>query len=645
MQQVKARSLLAAPILFQDQLFGFLAAEGNQPRIWQEEEKSYLRAAAQVVGLTAPLEPMEKVIQQTQLDQAWMSGLTHAIFNEKDFKNTLKQGIDQICKRLKVEQVFVLLYDPDTGKFAVCYQNQTRKANSLGEFLQPLSEMDWQMLEDSSAAIAIENLPEDLRLMAWRQPLLNLGVRSLLVCNTSLGQTLSGVLLVGHEASHIWNSTERRLFQDFSQQLGLILHQWQLQQQKEQQHKIHLVLQQGLTAIQKTRNLERLEQEALQHLNQLLQVPLATLVIWAPGERHGRVVSLPLTNQKFAIKSETRIDIDLDPLIQKALQQVQNGLPVDQGSGLVRLTANELAAETRAWLSGPDIGQILVMPLQATPEHEPFGVVLVADHRERSWSGLQVNASVMLINHLAWAHCSICLTEVLKQRWQALECLNWYKQRRLEDLYRVFAAGSNKLKDLISSKATGSEVHLQRVIGQMQNALALLPNLIKKEFWQLDAQQEPMALATLLKRSLDRLDPLIKQRKLWSQVHNQTNVTLSGDTSKIELVLNELLLLACGRSTPGGRIDIWCHPLDQNWLELSITDDGNIEPQLLLELHHQDQLNLLAPSSLDQPPGQHLKICHTLIQQLGGQMEMLKLEDGRLLSRLKLPLIAEQRRR
>lgn len=37
-------------------------------------------------------------------------------------------------------------------------------------------------------------------------------------------------------------------------------------------------------------------------------------------------------------------------------------------------------------------------------------------------------------------------------------------------------------------------------------------------------------------------------------------MSISGDIVKIELVLYELLVAACHRSEPGGRIDIWCRP-------------------------------------------------------------------------------------
>lgn len=642
MQLLKLRSLLAAPIQFQAEFLGFLAVEGDTPRIWEEEEKSYLRAVAQLAGLAAPLDKMDQVIAQTQADQALMSGLTQAICNDEDGKLSLKLAAEQLCQRLMVERVLILLHDPDTGQFSVCHQAQGPRKRPLGESLKPLSDLDWQMLERHQSAIAIENLAEDLRLLVWRETLMQLGVRSLLACNTSLGKPLEGVVLVCHDQTRTWNSTECQMVEAVSQQLGLILHQWQLQRQSEQQQKIFLAVQQGQMSIQKTQNLERLEQTALQDIMQILQVPLVALVTWTPGQQQGWVVTPPLPNPKFAIPKDTSIAIQLDPLIQATLRRVQEGVPVDKYAALLLLSVEELAPETRFWLNSAEIGQIAAIALQTDPEYEPSGVLVVADYRDRTWSELELNALVTLVNHFAWAHRSICLTEVLKRGCQRLECLNWYKQGRLEDLYRMLAADTKKLSELLTQQPpAGTELQWQRMARQLQGALAPLPSLIKHEAWQLQANQESMALATLLKRSLGRVERLIKQRQIWSQVHNQANITLTGDIAKIELVLYELLLAACGRSRPGGRLDIWCQPLEHPWLELSLTDNGAIDPRLLIDLHHREHLDLLAPSTLDHPPGRNLKICQTIIQQLGGQMDIFGLEDGRMLSRLTLPIVKQ----
>lgn len=639
MQQLKARSLLAAPILCHRELYGFLALEDAEPRVWRDDEKHYVRAAAQVISLSAPLENMEQVIQQTRADQALTSGLTRAICQASDWKVVLNRADEQLRQRLSVERVFMLLYDADTHQFSVCHQTSGKKLAKSPDRLRPLSEVDWQMLERSTGAIAIESLIDDLRLLAWRDVLLDLGLRSLLVCSTTLGQPLEGILLVGHEAPRTWHEAETQLIQDVSQQLGVILHQWQLVRQSEQQQQVNQAVHQGLMVIQKTQNQERLEQAVLQGIMETLQVPLAALVTWSAGQSQGWIVTPPVVNPQFAIQPQARVNIGFDPLIQAALHRVRDGVPVDQYSGLVMLGHQDLAIDTRSWLSGLAIGQVVAMALQTDPEYEPSGVVLVADHADRLWSELHLNALVTLINHFAWAHRSIRLTQLLKQEWEGLESLNWYKQRRFEEVYRVQAGCSHRLQELLGQPDADTVIQQQRLVRQMQSVLAPIATVLKQETWQLQTLLESIPLATLLKRSLERVEPLTRQRQLWTQVHNQANLSLTIDIGKIELVLYELLLSACIRSRSGGRIDIWCNSLDQKWIELSITDDGVIDPRLLIDLNHRDHLDLLAPSTLNQLPGRHLKVCQAIIRQLGGQMEMFGLEDGRILSRLTLPVI------
>ena len=63
LQRLQVRSLLAAPILWQKDLLGFLAVEGNEPRIWTEADKNFVQGAAGLISLVAPTDNMESTIQ------------------------------------------------------------------------------------------------------------------------------------------------------------------------------------------------------------------------------------------------------------------------------------------------------------------------------------------------------------------------------------------------------------------------------------------------------------------------------------------------------------------------------------------------------------------------------------------------------
>ncbi len=628
MQQIKARSLIAAPIIFQNELLGFLAVEGNEARIWEDSEKSYMKGAAQLIALTAPLEEMEVAIQQIKLDQSLTAEMSHAIYSDDDWKTTLKNCAEQLCERLNTERFLVLLYDRDQQRFDVCYQSQPASRRPLMAPLQLLNDIDWQMLEQSTEAIGVENLEEDLRLMTWRSTFLELGIRSLLICSTSLGHTLEGLLVVGHESTRTWNAAERQIFQVVSQQIGLILHQWQLQRQTDQQQKISQTIQWGLTTIQQTHQVAELESLALQHIAQILQVPLATMVCWPSGRRSGKIISPVVADSQFSVDQQATVPVHSDTLVQWALQT----------DGILPLSIDDLPQDSRQWLNGAGIGQILVMALRTSPEHEPTGMVVVADERSRHWSERHLNALGTLVSQIAWSRRYLILTETLRVQRERLQHLSWYKQRRFEEFHRILGLGVKRLNELINQKDY-NESQYQQVLRQLGDLLNSTAQVIKEEQGKLRAYQETTPLAGLLKRALERIEGIIKQRQLWLQVHNNEGTpTIGGDVIKMEFMLHEVLLTACYRCQPGGRIDIWCRLVEQRWLELSITDNGTMEPRLIAELQTGRSVDLLAPSTLDQPPGLHLGVCQVLMQQLGGEFNLYKLEDGRILSRLMLPL-------
>jgi GAF domain-containing protein len=630
MQQIQARSLIAAPILFQGELHGFLTVEGLEPRIWTEEEKHYLRGAAQLIALTTPLEEMEETIQQVKLDQSLTSEISRALYSEDDWQAAMNRCADQLFRRLQISRFLVLLYNKSQSTFEICYQRQGANRRPLSSPFAPLNPVDWQMLEQSTEAIGIENLEEDLKLMTWRSDFLHANVRSLMVCSTAIGKSPEGIIIVAQDTPRSWNRVERELLQVVSQQLGLLLHQLHLQRQTDHLHKTCQAIQGGLARMQQMHQLDSLERAAMQQIAQLLQAPLAALITWQPGRVMAKITAPIISNSSFSILTDIPISIYTDLLVQWALQS----------DGLLTVPIEEIPPETRQWLNSPEIGQVLVMALRTAPEHEVIAIVLIGDRRDRVWTEHQLTAFGTLTSQLAWCRRYLLLTEKLLARREDLEQLNWYKQRRMEELYRVMGMGVRRLNELSQQKDGLVSMQFQQILRHFGSLLTTLTPVLKHEPWAFQSEYETMPLASLLKRSLERVDTLIKQRHLWSQVHSDANLSVGGDIPKIELVLHELLMSACYRSPSGGRLDIWCRQVDARWLELSVTDGGAIEQRLVDELQLGRSSDWLMPSTLDQPPGLHFVICQRLMQTLGGEFDLYKLEDGRVLSRLMIPIAA-----
>jgi len=629
MQIIQARSLIAAPIIYQEELLGFLSVEGNKARIWTEAEKAFVRGAAHLAALIAPLDQMEKTTQQVKLDQSLTAEVSHALYSEEDWLSSLKKCTEQLCQRFTVERFLVLLYNKDLKKFEIFYQNQPPgKRRALPTVLEVLDPVDGQMLERSLEAIAIENLEEDLKLIAWRQMFVEFGMRSLLVCSTSIGKPLEALVVMGQDATRSWSHIERDLFRTVSQQVGLLTHQIRLQRETDQLQKNYQALQWGLTTLQQTQKLEHLEQTAAQQIAKILQVPLVTLLTWQPRQTLARIVAPVVKQQQFGLITDLLIPIQTDPLIQAALQ----------ADGLISLSHDEISLETRSWLSGSEIGQVLAMTLRTAPDHEPTGMIVVGDRQNRTWTDNQFNVLSLLANQLAGCRRNLVLTKSLVAQKETLEQLNWYKQRRLEEVYRILGMGVRRLNELSSQQDMAASLRYPQILRYLGSTLSAMTPLLKHEQWQFHENYETIPLASLLKQALERVDVAFKQRQLWFQVHNEANLILGSDITKIEFVLHEILILACERSPVGGRLDIWCRQKNADFLDLSVTDQGRLEPQFVAALQAGRSDDLLVPSLLDQPPGLHLTICQTLMRRIGGEFTLGIMEDDRILSSLLIPL-------
>jgi GAF domain-containing protein len=633
MEQLGAVSLVAAPISFQSELLGFLCIEGTEPRLWTEDERNFMRGAAQLIALTAPLEEMEETVQRIASDQILTSGIAKAVFADTDWQESLTVAAEQLCQRLGTERFWVSVYNSDTNCFDLSFQYHPKNRRSLPRSLGELSEVDWKMMEQSLETIAVENLENDFKFLSWRPILVDLGVRSLMVCSTNLGKKLEGVLAVAHETARTWTRPEREMIKAVAQQVGLLLHQGQLQKETDERLRVYQAIQFGLVAIQQAEALDQLHQIATQILAQVMEVPLALLLTWLPGRPGGQIAASFISDDQFKLaQTEAILPIDSDDLAQWVLQT----------EGILPLNVQDLTIKTRQWLNAPGMGQLLAIALRTAPDHQPTGMFVVADRSGRRWSERHLQALSMLANQLAWSRRHLVFVDSLYGQRQELEKLNWYKHRRIEDVYRVVGGSVQNLleMDMQNGNDPASSMRFQQSLKQLQSTMSSLPQLICKEQWRLRASYETAPLAGMLKRSLERIESLIKQRQLWSQVHNQANVIIGGDIAKFEMIINEILLFACGRSQVGARIDLWCRQIDEQFLELSITDFGDLDPGFLQEINQGRHVDLLAPSSLDQPPGLHLAICQKLIQEAGGELTVYKLEDARILSRLVLPIAA-----
>ena len=680
MQQIRARSLLAAPIVLEGELLGFLAVEANEPRIWQDNEKHYLRGVAQLVALTAPLSEMEERIEQIELDRDLTAGIARAIYSDADWEATLKNTAEQLCGRLKCEYFLLLLYGEEQNRFEIVCQNLPRNRRSVPSPLLALDQADVLLLQAWGEPLAIENWETDGRLGAWREVLGEAGVRSLLASSTSGKKAegenpnrksqvenrrskIEGLLVVGHSATRTWKRTERELIRVVSQQLGLILHSWQQSSEIDKYQQFERSIKSGLAILQHSGEeqsgpqksavspmifpdlrLQKLDRNFAQHLSQIISCPLVAVITWNPGQESGSIAAAIAANPVFALNPEAVIPVQTDALIQQTLFT----------AGVLQQSMSQLPLATKRWLRSPGIGEILTVALRSAPEHAPVGIVVVADAPGRQWSELSVNLLSSMADQLAWWRRYLAVQSAADSQRLDLEMLNWYKQRRFEDFYRTVGAGIKELGELSQSilqsakeqKDALKTLRYQQVLRQVGNALGSTHLLLKQEQWGLQFGQDAVLVSAWLRRSLDRTAPAVKQSEILLEVNRETAVSLPagqtlsvrGDSIKLDLILCELLIAACRRSSVGDKIEVRSQLLGEDLLELSVIDSGQkCDRQLIAAFNGGSEADILAVSA-NRSIVQNLLICQRAVRLMGGNLSLEMLENNLIIARLVLPL-------
>lgn len=628
MQVLKASALMAAPLFEHQTLLGFISVEAKEPQVWADASRDYLTMVASLAGLMMPSLSVAETRRQSEAEVQLLTGLVRSIQTESDWQKTLEKCGEEICRATGTQHFMVLLHDAERGGYNIVYRKVVSSRKKFPTTWLTLDEVDWQMLESSESAIAINDLTNDLKLLAWRENFQTLGIQSLLACNVAPGSAPEGIVVLGGQSTRQWAVNEAQLVLQIAKQIGLILRQWQLQRQTDQQEDLYGSIQWGLRTLQQTFQREKLEEAACQYLIDLLEASLVILVNWSVGETTARVSRVVTRSAGFNADQTVDISVNSDAIINWALQT----------NGPLPVTWEDFPEETRQWISGPPDSKFLLVALKTTDKHVTNGVWIVADRRDRKWSDHHFSLMSLLSNQLAWSRRHLSVVDLLMARQETLEALNWYKQKRLGEVHQQLEMALKRLSDPITQgKGLTAQRQLQ-LVRQLSTLTSSIENVFKQEVWELQSHQQTTPLISLLNRLMERANPLIQARQLWTKVHNDSNVIISGDLEKIEFVLYELMVAACERSPEQGRLDIWCRPLDRTLIELAITDDGDVPRQLLKDLQNGRPEDILVPSLLDEPPGLHFSICKTLMQQVGGEFSLQELDDGRMMSRVVLAI-------
>lgn len=637
--RLQCRSLLAAPIQAPGELVGFLAVEDTQARIWEEGERNYIFATAQLVGLLASHEDLEATLQETQKDARFAAEIAQIIAKHCPLlpqlactgtSAALKECATLLCGRLEAT-LFLVLQEEDNGQFSVVFQPPSLKRLPI-KVLAPLNPNDRKLIIASTEAVMIEDLEQDLRLMEWRRVLSQLGGRSLLITKTRLpDDSKLSLLIVGHGTPRTWSYRARDLTSIVAQQIHLLLLVQRYADYAQQSFQLYEVLKDGLSMLEKAPlDPVLLERSWIDYLAKQLECPLTALFSWTPESNYATVAAVVVSDPRFAFAPSLTIPIANNPLIQEALA-TRSWL-----SGSV----TDLPQAIAQWSQRLGLSQVLLMALH-TDGTPPTGFILLALDESQLPQHLLMPIAT-LNQQFAWFRQYRYSLNQHTQAHQMLQTLNWYKQRCLSSLHQSVTQSLCTLLDFQAMMPTSPQSNEQRLaamrrkqlLQQVSETLAILTPVLQDEEWQLHDHLGSTSLAGLLKRSLRHVEPLFERHKIRLQVHNSNDKNVSGDLLKLECLLYEIFVTVCLDAQPGSRINLWCCPTSSELLELLIAENGCLEE--CLEVNYSAQLSLCT----------NLEACQYLLRSWGGDLQFCQLEGdaqaalpkaNRSLIRLTLP--------
>ncbi|MBD1888009.1 GAF domain-containing protein [Coleofasciculus sp. FACHB-SPT9] len=697
LSRLRARSLLAAPIRVKQELVGFLAVEGNEARIWEEAEKNYIRAAAQLISLGAGSEEIEGTLERTQQDAQLVAECARILADNTNAEKALDECAQLLLKRLGAER-FLVLQQPRSGhgswfgnggqdsfpitpgstenskqkaeNYSVVYQRQPLNRRPLTTSLSAVTGADRQLIEESPEAVAIEDWEQDPRLGRWRESLAGLGVRSLLVCRMSsrnaseldpdLKENLP-LVVIGHNTPRTWNQTERQLLGIVSQQLSLAVRTLEMRTSTQLSESAQSFFQAGLKILLSAPpDPAGFDRAWVEFLSEMLQSPLALLLTWGGTRKDSRienakVAAAVMANSRFALPPDLSVPLN-DALIQEALTT----------EGLLEKRGTQIPGRSRQWLSSASIGCLLVMALpqdeggrtkeETTPLHPSGGLVVLADSPQRQWPEHLLPVVETLIGQFARIRQYTLENAALYGQVRNLEQLNWYKHRCMASLHSSAADRLNRLNQLVGGGL--SDIPLGEQTNRAESSVPSKGHPPDKSLARMHSSQLIRELGNILgefaplveeeqwqlKRRLTKV-PLVNvlKRSLWFVQplyhQRQIQVSIGGVGSNLH-VYSDLLKLECVLSE---LLAIAARKATANSrihlkAEVKIPQEDSASLVELL-MTDSERFDLTTPVGAGFHLEPTLKICQRFVRSFGGDLQFYQMEGHRYLTRLLLPMV------
>ncbi len=286
---LKAAGLRAAayfPLMQEGRWAGGLLLGTGEPRVWTEEERSFLETAAQAIGLVLERAALYEAVARQAEELAFLNRLALQANRASNLQELLTTAIRELVTVLRADRGAIALIAASGDHLVVMAEyNPLDTPSALGERIpiQGNPSMAWILQEQRP--LAIEDVATDPRIAPARALLEQVQVRSLLIVPLWMGDWIVGTLGIDHvRERHIFTPEEIRLAETAAHQLADALKRFRmiriLQAQADRLH----VLYQTAQALAELQDLPTLLSHALEEI--LTHLPADGASVYVTDERN-----------------------------------------------------------------------------------------------------------------------------------------------------------------------------------------------------------------------------------------------------------------------------------------------------------------------------------------------------------------------
>lgn len=639
-------SALLTPIRSAETLLGFILVGYETLQPLQSNAKEFLKTAADALALAgAKLGTSQGRITPVDVLQSCVQALSTVEMGP----NGLKSLAINLCQSLQAKHFSVMHFDADAQCFGVSLQMTAQKRQLLPARMSNLAPLDWELFSQAEPVVCIDHWAEDLRLHNWQSAFAELGIHSALICRLEWAGTLEGVLVIGHDSPRVWLMDEMKLLAHLRDPLGWLVNQWRLRHYQEARQRLSQAVLAAIAQVQQVQSLTELDQIATQALGEVFSTGMTALITWYPTATTGTLAALYPTFKHSPVALDETLELSPVPMLTELCYHPD---------GIVNYPRTQVPPNWGDCFPDGNYDHVIAIALQPSPNHAVIGAFwLGVKQFSRDWDSERFAALQTLVREVAWVRYRFLANAQTTWKQQQLEQINWHKIQTESKLRERLALQAHWLKLQEPTFAQGAEQsttptllkrRYQDLLQSLNSITEDLQAQTEATAWQLPSRTETVLVPTFFKGMLERLEPISRKHQIWTQIHPLPEdstlalhqISIHGEIGHYQMILDDLLAIACRYSAPQTRIDFWPRILENAWLELSMTDTRILDAGLV-EALAVDRLDALAPSPLDTPPGLQLWICQHLLRSLSGELGFYQLEDGRLLTRLVLPITLE----